>query len=132
MTLGAASRFGQGVAFPPRLARDARVAFSAGPDNVRDGIRVILMTEPGERLMLPGFGAGLGRYLFEPNTATTHRAIEEAVLRALKRWEPRIEVGEVTVAPDPDDARAALVSVRYTLVANRASGQTTLQVRLEG
>lgn len=132
MTPGAASRFGQGVAFPPRLGPDARVAFSAGPENVRDAIRVILLTEPGERLMLPAFGAGLGRYLFEPNTTTTHRAIEEAVTRALQRWEPRIELGEVAVMPDPDDARAALVSIRYRLVANRAEGRTTVQVRLEG
>jgi len=29
---------------------------------------VILMTEPGERLMREHFGCGLRKFLFEPNT----------------------------------------------------------------
>ncbi|MCK7496568.1 MAG: GPW/gp25 family protein [Comamonadaceae bacterium] len=66
--------------------------------------------------MLPAFGAGLRRFLFEPNTVTTHRRIEEAVVQSLDRWERRIQVGEVRVEADPQDVRAALVTVRYTLV----------------
>ena len=122
--------FGQGMGFPPQLDADSRVAWSVGPANVRESIRIILTTEPGERLMLPAFGAGLGRFLFEPNTVTTHRSIEEAVLQSLTRWEPRIKLDEVTVQPDAQDALAAVVTVRYTLVVNRATDQLQLRVRL--
>jgi phage baseplate assembly protein W len=121
---------GQGMGFPPRLDADSRVAWSVGPENIRESIRIILTTEPGERLMLPAFGAGLQRFLFEPNTVTTHRRIEEAVVQSLDRWEPRIEVNEVSVQPDGQDGQAALVTVRYTLVANRASDQMQLRVQL--
>ncbi len=122
--------FGQGLGFPPRLDRDARVAWSVGAQNIRESIRIILTTEPGERLMLPAFGAGLQRFLFEPNTVTTHRRIEEAVLQSLDRWEPRITVSEVRVQPDAQDPQAALVTVRYTLVTNRASDQVQLRLQL--
>lgn len=126
----AAHLFGQGLGFPPRLDTASRLAWSAGPDNIRESIRVILTTEPGERLMLPAFGAGLRRFLFEPNTVTTHRRIEEAVVQSLDRWERRIQVGEVRVEADPQDARAALVTVRYTLVSNRAGDQLLLRIQL--
>ena len=35
---------------------------------IREAIRIVLMTEPGERLRIDGFGGGLPALLFEPNT----------------------------------------------------------------
>ena len=58
------------MSFPPRVGPDGRVAWSEGEVNVREAIRIILMTEPRERLRLPEFGGGLSRFLFEPNTVT--------------------------------------------------------------
>ena len=59
----AATSTAKGMAFPPRVGADGRVAWSEGEANVREAMRVILMTEPGERLRLPEFGAGLARFL---------------------------------------------------------------------
>ncbi|HKG94969.1 MAG TPA: hypothetical protein VKA84_23840, partial [Gemmatimonadaceae bacterium] len=53
--------FGRGIAFPPRVGPDGRLAWSAGEANVRESIRVILMTDERERLRLPEFGGGLAR-----------------------------------------------------------------------
>lgn len=122
--------FGRGIAFPPHVAEDGRLAFSAGAENVRQSIRVILLTEPGERRMLPAFGGGLKRFLFEPNTVTTRRLIQEAIVQALGRWEPRIRVEEVTVEEDPQDRRAALATIRYQLIASQASERLQLLVHL--
>ena len=52
--------FGRGISFPPRVGPDGRVAWSEGEVNVREAIRIILMTEPRERLRLPEFGGGPG------------------------------------------------------------------------
>ena len=71
--MNAGKVFGRSVAFPPRVDVAGRVAFSEGEVNVRESIRLILMTEPGERVMRQDFGAGLGRFLFEPNTPATHQ-----------------------------------------------------------
>jgi phage baseplate assembly protein W len=124
--------FGQGFAFPPRLGPDGRVALSAGPENIREAIRIILLTEPGERLMLPELGAGLARFLFQPNTVATHRLIEERIVRALSLWEPRIRLESVTVEADAADAQSAAVTIRYALVATGASDRIDLSVRLAG
>ncbi len=127
-----AALFGRGMAFPPALDRDGRVAWSEGPANVRESIRVILMTDPGERLMLPAFGAGLRTFLFEPNVAATHRLMEERITHALLRWEPRIKLGSIAVARDPDDPQRATATVIYTLVATQARQSVAVDVRLEG
>jgi uncharacterized protein len=124
--------YGRGISFPPRVGEDGRVAWSVGEENIRDAIQVILLTEPGERLMRPDFGAGLGRFLFEPNTVTTRRAIEEAITTALKDWEARISVESVTVEEDPDDPRSALATVIYRLVATRAVDRVSLSVGVAG
>jgi phage baseplate assembly protein W len=126
------SLFGRGMAFPPRVGADGRLARSAGPENIRECIRVILLTEPQERLMLPQFGGGLRRFLFRPNTVATHRLIQEAVVQSLGRWERRIQVESVLVDADPEDVRAARVRIRYRLVATAEEDRLQLRLLLTG
>jgi uncharacterized protein len=124
--------FGRGVAFPPRLGPDGRWAWSEGEENVRDCIRVILETEQRERLMLPRFGVGIRAFLFEPNTVATRHQLAERISRALAQWEPRVEVAEVSVEPDPRDPTAAIATIHYKLVSTGASAQLSLALRLGG
>ena len=124
--------FGRGLAFPPRVGGDGRVAWSEGELNVRESIQVILLTERRERLMLPEFGGGLSGYLFEPNTVTTRRLIKDRIQRALEQWEPRISVESVEVDADPDDAQAAVATITYQLVATQTRERVRLGVTLAG
>jgi phage baseplate assembly protein W len=124
--------FGRGMAFPPRVV-DGRVAWSVGEENVREAIRIILLTEQRERLRLPEFGGSLGRFLFEPNTVATRRRIQDQIGLALARWEPRIAVESVDVQPDPADERqAAIATITYRLVATQARERVSLSVSLAG
>jgi len=63
--------------------------------SVRDAIRIILTTRPGEQLMQPLFGAGLQNFLDEGNTITIRRQIQTAILDALQTYETRITVDTV-------------------------------------
>ncbi|HEX7028501.1 MAG TPA: GPW/gp25 family protein [Gammaproteobacteria bacterium] len=122
--------FGRSMAFPPRLDGERRIAWSTAADNIRESIRIILSTEPGERVMLPEFGAGLKRFLFEPNTVPTHRMMEEKISQALALWEPRIRVEDIDISVDTEDARACRVTIRYSLVVNQQSDQLQFRVQL--
>ena len=124
----AAQLYGQGMAFPPRVLPGGGIAWSSGEDNIREAIRLVLMTEPGERLYLPTFGAGLGRFLFEPNTASTHTLIAERIQSALRAWEPRVKVESVELAVDPNDPQAAIATLTYRLVATQAQERVSLSV----
>jgi len=122
--------FGRSISFPPALNSESRMAWSEGADNIRESIRIILSTEPGERLMLPNFGTGLKSFLFEPNTVTTHRLIEEKISKSLEMWEPRIKLDSIDVIADEEDAQAVWVMIRYTLVANKRGDQLQFRVQL--
>jgi phage baseplate assembly protein W len=132
MTIDPGAVFGRGIAFPPRVGADGRLAWSSGETNVRESIRVILLTDQRERLRLADFGGGLARFLFEPNTTTTRQLIRDRIQRALAEWEPRVRVESVTVEPDPRDAEAAVATITYRLVANRSLERVTLNVSLAG
>jgi phage baseplate assembly protein W len=122
--------YGRSIAFPPRLGSDGQWAWSEGPQNIRESIQIILQTEVGERLMLRSFGAGLGRFLFEPNTTVTRRLIQERVENALRLWEPRIRLADVTVEEDPEEAAHVVITVTYEMVATGAREQLALTVNL--
>jgi phage baseplate assembly protein W len=126
---GAGELFGRGVAFPPKVERGG-LATSEGPENVRESLRVILTTEPGERPARPLFGAGLGRFLGEPNTPSTWRLIRDRVEQAVGDWEPRVALESVDVGPDGDDPGAAAVAVTYRLVATGDRARLGLTVPL--
>ena len=122
--------FGRGISFPPRVGADGRMVWSQGEANVREAIRVILMTEQRERVRLPQFGGGLGSFLFEPNTVTTRQLMQDRIAKALAQWESRINVESVEVEPDPVDPQAAIATITYKLVATQARERVNLSVTL--
>ncbi len=124
------SIFGRSMSFPPRVGPDGRFVWSDGESNIRESVAVILKTDLAERVGLPDFGAGLARFLFEPNNAATHARVQDAIVRALARWERRIEVEAVEVGVDPSDPEAALATITYRLVATAARERITVNVPL--
>jgi phage baseplate assembly protein W len=124
--------FGRGISFPPRIGPDGRVAWSEGEVNIREAIRIILLTERQERLRLPEFGGSLNGFLFEPNTVSTRHLIEDRITSELERWEPRVQVETVEVDQDDGDPETAVATITYKLVATGVCEQVGLKVTLAG
>jgi len=123
---------GRGISFPPRLGTDGRVSWSEGETNIRESVRVVLMTAPGERLRRATFGAGLDTFLFEPNTTMTRRQLEDRITRALTTWEPRISLESVDVDEDPADPSAAIATVTFRIVATQNLERVSASISLAG
>jgi phage baseplate assembly protein W len=87
---------------------------------VRQAIRVILGTNPGERVMRPDFGAGLRTFVFEPVNPTTMARIQTRVEEALIDWEPRIDVAAVRVTTDVEQRNRLLIEIDYRVRATNA------------
>ena len=78
---------GRHLAFPFRIGSDGRSAAPASDaDHVRDELLQVLLTNPGERLFLPEFGAGLRRLVFEPASDVLRGVVKARVTDALSRW----------------------------------------------
>jgi uncharacterized protein len=132
MTIDLGKVFGRGISFPPRVGADGRVAWSEGAANIREAIRIILLTEQRERINQPDFGGSLSQFLFDPNTVATRHLIQDRIVQALTHWEPRLQVEAVTVEADPADPEAALATITYRLVATQARERVSLNVKLGG
>ena len=111
---------------------NGRLDYPSLEDSVRQLIRVILSTRPGEQLMRPDFGSGLDTMLNEPNTLATRRRIRDLVKEALERWERRILLDRVEAWEVDGDAAQVRVEISYRLARTGAPAQMGLTVQLEG
>ena len=100
--------------------------------SVRDSIRIILSTRPGEQLMRPEFGAGLERLLHEPNTLATRRQIRDLVMESLTRWERRIVLDRVEVWEVANAPQHVRVEIAYRLARTGTPGAMNVTLQLEG
>jgi uncharacterized protein len=110
---------GVGWSFPVRPV-NGRLRYARYEEDVEQAIGIILETARQERVMRPGFGAGLRTFVFDPNSAATHRRVESEVRRALVEWEPRITVESVRAYPDDKRPTVLLVEIDYVVRRNNA------------
>lgn len=102
-----------GVAFPFHVDELGQVAALTGDDNLRAKIVEILLTAPGERVMLPEFGCGLRDLVFDPSNEILLATTEFTVSRALTRWLPgEILVEDVRVASNDGELSVEVVYSR--------------------
>ncbi len=106
---------GAGWAFPVRTDATGRIALVSREREIEESIRLILGTSPGERPMRPEFGCPIADYVFAPADGETGARIAADVRASLLRWEPRIELKDVTVSPDPDDETVLYIDIRYSI-----------------
>jgi len=121
---------GRGWSFPVVPDDLGALELADGPDKVAQSIRIILETEPGERVMRPTFGCGLRRYLMKPNSTAIRTSIKTDVAQALATWEPRIVVQGVSVDPG-DDPALVLIRISYVHIRNQQPGNLVFPFYLQ-
>lgn len=94
----ASSFLGCGWKFPPAVnAVTGRIELSKAEEDIAEAVRIILFTGIGERVMRPGFGCGIRRYAFSDMSAIDIRGMEQELLEALIKFEPRITNPQINV-----------------------------------
>ncbi|HXO16709.1 MAG TPA: GPW/gp25 family protein [Candidatus Dormibacteraeota bacterium] len=112
------------------VPQGGQISYPTLAQSVRDSIRIILTTQPGEQLMRPSFGVGLQTFLDEGNTLTVRASIQRGILDGLQSYEPRIVVDRVdvdTVANAPSEVQ---VQIYYRLLRTNASQQIGLTMNV--
>lgn len=103
-----------------------RLSYTQGDSSVREVIRNILLTRPGERPMRPEFGAGLLDYIHQPNNETTRSLMSNIIRKAIEQWETRIQVESVLVDPTPGSPSDVNVTIRYRMLHSQTPAEFTL------
>lgn len=106
---------GRGWAFPLRTDSTGGISLVSREREIEEAIRLILGTAPGERPMRPEFGCRINEYVFASADGGTANAIAAEVKHALRRWEPRIDVQDVTVTFDARESTTLYIDIRYAI-----------------
>jgi phage baseplate assembly protein W len=95
---------------------------------VKESIKNLILTNKGERLMQPLVGSSIRSMLFENNTPSTIKMIQELITETIQTFEPRATLIDVTVQSSLDDST---VKVGIYFYINNAEQPVTLTVFLE-
>jgi len=95
-----------------------------GLDEVAQAIELLFSTLPGSVPLLPEYGFDWLRYLDRPmNTAM--RQLERDMMKALRRWEPRMDVVSLYVEPLAGALGAAVTCLTWKL---KGSNDAVVQI----
>ena len=97
-----------------RKYKDISMSFETNPLNddlvslsdtsaIARSIRNIVFTSPGEKFFNPDFGSRISESLFENVDEVSALAIEDEIRSSIINFEPRVNLLDTTVVPNPDD-----------------------------
>jgi uncharacterized protein len=106
---------GSGLAFPLQVDARGALSLAGGEDDIAQAIELILGTAPGEREMRPEFGCAVHDLVFDTIDAAMIGKLETAIRGALDRWEPRIEVEDLTFDLSAMGDGQLLITISYRI-----------------
>ena len=113
---------GVGWKFPLQVTPGGRIAQARYEQRIEESIYLILSTAKGERVMLPDSGCGIHDLVFAPNNTLTRSVVVQNILQALVRFEPRIDVLDVSADDNEAEPNLLLIRINYRIRANNAIG----------
>jgi phage baseplate assembly protein W len=81
-------------------------------------IRNLLLTNKGERVGQPTFGADIFLTLFEPMGDELITSVEEKISEAMADWLPHVLVNKLVVEPDEVEVNQMNIELEFSLVMN--------------
>jgi phage baseplate assembly protein W len=99
-----------------------------GVEAVRQSVRSIVMTNPGERPFNLEYGTPTEKYLFSNASPFLEYALKEEIKRAIMKFEPRVDNVEVVVRANLD-ANAFDVTVTFHVINLYTSATVDLKIQ---
>lgn len=93
-----------GCQFPLVKGPRGILAQKSGVDQIKADLIQLLLTNPGERVMLPQFGVPLRRLQFQPNDPLLEMEAKRMIAEAIKLWEPRVQIANIVVTSEFDES----------------------------
>jgi hypothetical protein len=92
-------RFAEAIGFPllPVPDEHGQMHWPAADDSIKQRIRCLLLTNPGELIGNRRLGVGLSQFIGLPDTLETRRAIHDRIQSHLVRYEPRLSLTRIEV-----------------------------------
>lgn len=73
-----------------------------GVRKIKADMLSLLLTNPGERVMLPSYGTPLKKLFFEPNDPIVQAQAKKMIEASIKAFEPRIRITQIDISAIKD------------------------------
>ena len=81
-------------------------------------IRNLLLTNRGERVGQPTFGADILLTLFEPMSDQLINSVEEKISESIAEWLPHVAINKLSVEPDSVEVNQLNIELEFSLTMN--------------
>ena len=95
-------------------------------DQIKSNLVNLLLTNKGERIMNPEFGADLNTVLFEGITESTYSRIRELIYSNVSIFLSDIQITDVIIVGEEDN-NTINITVKYKLRISQQADQITVQ-----
>jgi uncharacterized protein len=99
------------------------------PEVIRQNLKNLLLTNPGERIMDPHFGVGIKRFLFEQNITSTHKTIKTIISKQIKKYMPFLDLQDTEIIQDNEDGNAMYITISYLISPLNQRDLVNLHIR---
>ena len=82
---------------------------------IKQNLKMLLLTNPGERVMEPNFGVGINSYLFSSFNQNTFDTIETKILEQVSIYLPVLTIKEINFATEGADFNTLNASIEYSI-----------------
>tara|TARA_B100002019_G_scaffold293118_1_gene318829 strand:- start:2452 stop:2883 length:432 start_codon:yes stop_codon:yes gene_type:complete len=123
-------RVNVGIDFPTAIVPDGDGFFKGTKtteDAIKSNIRLLLLTQRGERVMQPNLGINLRRFLFEPITENTAVEIENDIVQTFSYWLPFVQIRDIQIDLSSQDANQIGIKLIFK-VKNGSDRLSSVQV----
>ena len=84
-------------------------------DAVKNDIKLLLMTQRGERLFQPFLGMDIRRFLFEQITDDTGIEIENDIVETFQTWLPFVQLQDIKVDLGNQDKNQIKINITFNI-----------------
>ena len=87
-----------GMGYPIIASPKGYFPITTDIDLVKGDLLILLLTNPGERVMMPQFGCPLNTLVFDPNDSLIAEKARTIIINAIATWEPRLVIDAINVS----------------------------------
>ena len=95
-------------------------------DQIKSNLVNLLLTNKGERVFNPEFGADLSKALFEMEVEDTYSYIQELINVNVEYFIPEVQITEIQYLPN-EDTNSVSITIKYKLKLSGNSDEITVQ-----
>ena len=83
--------------------------------SIRQKLKCLLLTVPGERLMVPAYGVGIRNYLFAHANSDAMVVLTQAIRNQIKQFMPYVVVNDITIQTHEVDLNRITLRLLYSI-----------------